>query len=305
MRHGILLIDKPEGPTSHDVVQTVRNTLGEQKIGHLGTLDPAASGLLVLFVGRKALKIVELFQDTHKEYEARIRFGSVSTTYDREGVIGEVPAKKGWHPPTENQLQLLLNDNFLGDISQIPPLHSAVHVDGKRAYNIVRKDPNIGLQLQERTVTVTKAQLVSYAYPDACIAIACSSGTYIRSLAHDLGTLVRSGAYLGGLRRTRVGPWKISDAHPLPCHAERSAGAERSEAEERSQNIRWTDVVPLKNVLADFPRTDLSEDQWKDVQYGRSVNIATASELLIAWFNGLPVAILERTNGGVKPKKVF
>ena len=172
MRHGILLIDKPEGPTSHDVVQIVRSTLGEQKVGHLGTLDPAASGLLVLFVGRKALKTVELFQDTHKEYEARIRFGSVSTTYDREGVIEEVPTKKGWHPPTENQLQLLLRDNFLGDISQIPPLHSAVHVDGERAYSIVRKDPNIGLQLPKRTVTVTKAQLVSYAYPDACIAIA-------------------------------------------------------------------------------------------------------------------------------------
>ena len=204
MRHGVLLIDKPLGITSHDAVQQVRKILHEPKIGHIGTLDPAASGLLVLFVGKKALKTIELFQDLDKEYETRIQFGAVSTTYDSEGLIEDVPEKKGWSPPTQTELIKIINSQFVGNIKQTPPLHSAVHVSGKRAYELARKDPKTDLILPEREVHVSAIQLISYGYPEACIRINCGTGTYIRSIVHDLGQIMRCGAYVRELKRLKV-----------------------------------------------------------------------------------------------------
>src|SRR3989339_527081 len=134
MRHGFLLIHKPVGPTSHDVVQAVRRRLNEGKIGHLGTLDPAAEGLLVLAVGAKALKGIELFSDLPKEYRAHIHFGATSTTYDREGVIERWSPVAGWHAPDEITIRSIIGSRFLGKIQQVPPAHSAVKIGGRRAY---------------------------------------------------------------------------------------------------------------------------------------------------------------------------
>jgi tRNA pseudouridine55 synthase len=287
MRHGILLIAKPEGPTSHDIVQQARRVLHEPKIGHLGTLDPAASGLLVLFVGKKALKTIELFQDTEKEYEARILCGSISSTYDREGVIKAQPEKKGWSAPTQTELQNILRTQFTGTISQRPPAHSAVHLDGERAYDIIRKDPNAILDLPEREVTISNVQLISYGYPNICLKITCSAGTYIRSIAHDLGQLMRSGAYLEGLKRTRVGSWRLEDAIEV------------------DEPPAWGNVLPLKEILSGFPRVDLTEETYADVQNGRSFTASISDEPTLAWYDDLPVAILERKEGKVKPRKVL
>ena len=289
MRHGILLIDKREGLTSHDVVASVRKILHEQSIGHIGTLDPLATGLLVLFVGKKALKVLELFQGLPKTYEARITFGKVSATYDREGPLEEVQPKKGWSPPTEKQLLELLATAFTGDHTQTPPMHSAIHIDGERAYEIIRKNPHTLFTPPTRTVRITKMQLLSYAYPSACIRITCSSGTYIRSLAHELGELLRCGAYLDGLKRTKVGDWKLEDSKPL-------------------EKISWVDVLPLKDMLLPFPKKELSDEEWKEIEHGRSIPFSLSEEPCIAWHRELPVAILEKDPkdpGKVKPRKVL
>ncbi len=286
MRHGILLIDKPAGITSHDVVQSVRKTLGESSVGHLGTLDPAATGLLVLFVGKKALKTIELFQNVGKEYEAEIEFGKVSSTYDREGVIEDVPTKPGWEEPTEAKLLELLRSRFTGLIRQHPPKYSAVHLHGKRAYELARENPDLELDLPEREVMVSALQLLSYKYPNAKLRIACSTGTYIRSIAHDLGQMIRSGGYLTGLRRTKVGPWSLKDA-------------------KEKDTVAWGHVIPLKELLAEFPRHDLSDEEWKNIQHGKSIEVEVREEPLLGWYENLPVAILERDGKKAHPRKVL
>ncbi|HLD07504.1 MAG TPA: tRNA pseudouridine(55) synthase TruB [Candidatus Peribacterales bacterium] len=286
MRHGILLIDKPAGITSHDVVQKIRKLLGERDIGHLGTLDPAATGLLVLFVGKKALKVLELFQGAEKEYEAEILFGKVSTTYDRDGVIEESPKKAGWEEPSEAVLLKILREKFTGLINQRPPAHSALHLHGRRAYELMHENPDAIIDMPMRPVTISAIQLISYGYPHAKLRVACSSGTYIRSIAHDLGGFLRCGAYLEGLRRTRVGAWSLSDANTIEVAA-------------------WGQVIPLKEILSVFPRYDLSEEEWKDIEHGRSIAIDLTEEPLIAWFENLPVAIMERDERGAHPRKVF
>jgi tRNA pseudouridine55 synthase len=286
MRHGVLLIDKPAGITSHDVVDAARRALHERSIGHLGTLDPLATGLLVLFVGKKALKAVELFQSTEKEYETRAHFGAVSSTYDRDGVIEQTPDRKGWHPPTQSQLNDILQSRFLGEIRQTPPAYSAVHIDGERAYEIIRRNPDAVLDLKEREITVTKMQLISYAYPSAMLLIGCSSGTYIRSIVHDLGQVLRCGAYVEALRRTKVGSWRVEDAEEL-------------------DGVSWADVIPLKEILSDFPCHHLSDEEWEHIRHGRVIPVRVMEEPLIAWHRELPAAILERKGDGAKARKVF
>jgi tRNA pseudouridine55 synthase len=285
MKHGVLLIDKPEGPTSHDIVQKARKALGERSIGHIGTLDPAASGLLVLFVGKKALKTIELFKDLEKEYDARIAFGKISSTYDRDGHIEDFPQKKGWRIPSENELMIILHDKFTGLISQVPPSHSAVHVLGKRAYAIMRDDPSAVLNLNEREISITKMQLVSYKYPNCMLRIGCSSGAYIRSIANDLGQVLKCGGYLEGLRRTKVGAWKVDDA--------------------QQDDISWGNVIPLKEILIDFPKINLTDEQFEDIKHGRLIDAKITEYPCIGWHDGLPIGILKMKEGKVHGRKVL
>ncbi len=270
MRHGFLLIHKPEGPTSHDVVSQVRKALGERKIGHLGTLDPAASGLLVLAVGAKALKVVEFFGDLHKEYIAGITFGAVSTTYDKEGSIEEVTPKPGWKIPEDVDVQCTITDKFIGSISQVPPSYSAVKTGGERAYRKMRQGK--GVELPARSVQIDSCKIISYEFPDLQLQVACGSGTYIRSLAHDLGSALKFGAYLASLERTKVGEWSLEDA----VDPEKAA---------------WGHVLPLKEVLADFEKVDVSPEEADALRQGQSIKRAVKPDVL-AWSEGLPIAIL-------------
>jgi len=283
MRHGFLLLNKPEGPTSHDCVASVRKSLSEPKIGHLGTLDPAAEGLLVLAVGAKALKVVELFRDLTKEYEAQIKLGAVSSTYDKEGVIEEVTLKPGVCVPDDVVLKNAIQDRFLGKIQQIPPGHSAIKVGGERAYRKMRQGK--GVDLPPRTVEVTKCDVLSFNYPNLTLRVACGSGTYIRSLAHDLGELLRCGGYLSGLNRTKVGEWSIKDAVEL-------------------EEVKWTDVIPLKEALADFEGVDLSEEEAEDLRHGRDIKMKVDPDT-IAWSGELPIAILVPLDGKAHARKVL
>lgn len=270
MRHGFLLIDKPIGFTSHDAVAVVRKTLGERKVGHLGTLDPEASGLLVLAVGAKALKVVELFNDLTKEYDAGVRFGAVSTTYDKEGTLEEVERTPGWPEPSETDIQNAIRNNFLGEIEQVPPAYSAISVGGERAYKKMRQGK--GVDLPARTVQIDVCDIASYAYPDLVLHVDCGSGTYIRSLAHDMGSVLRCGAYLSSLRRTKVGEWLVQDAvHP--------------------EKVAWAHVQPLKDVLTPFDSVEVSPEEAVDLSHGKAISREVKPDV-IAWCEGLPIAIL-------------
>lgn len=254
----------------------VRRILGERKIGHLGTLDPAASGLLVMAVGAKALKVVELFNELPKAYEAHICFGAVSTTYDREGVIEQILRKPGVDEPTEITIRNTIEDRFLGKVEQIPPAYSAVKVGGERAYRKMRQGR--GVNIPPREVEITECDIVAYAYPNLTLRVACSSGTYIRSLAHDLGQVLRCGGYLAGLKRTQVGEWSVQDAVAL-------------------DDVQWVHVVPLKDILAARPQVQLTPQQMTDIRNGRNIPF-TVTPSTIAWFEDLPVAVVDPAKDG-------
>ncbi|MBI3619448.1 tRNA pseudouridine(55) synthase TruB [Candidatus Peregrinibacteria bacterium] len=276
MRHGFLLIDKPIGFTSHDAVAVVRRNFHERSVGHLGTLDPSATGLLVCAVGRKALKVIELFADLRKEYIAEVTLGAVSTTYDRDGVIEATPPKSGWVLPEQAAVQRLIHERFLGKISQVPPAFSAVHVGGERAYRKARQGR--GVNIPPHDVTVHACDIVAYEYPQLRLRIECGSGTYIRSLAHDLGHLLFCGGYLSALRRTKVGEWSIENAVSL-------------------ESATWTDILPLKDILTPFPRLDLTADDFENVRYGRFLE-REVEKHTFGWFEDLPVALLEPAGEG-------
>ena len=209
---GILLIDKPIGWTSFDVVAKVRGGLKQlgvtkPKVGHAGTLDPLATGLLIILVGSYTKK-ASAFSGLDKIYQAEVMLGSVSTTDDKEGVIKNTSTRI---PSTEEIKNVL--KQFLGESEQVPPQFSAVKVNGKRAYKIARegKQPEI----KPRNIKIYTISDINYRYPTITFSISVSSGTYIRSIARDIGEKLGTGAYLCKLVRTEIGNYKLTDAHQL------------------------------------------------------------------------------------------
>ncbi|RKX26218.1 MAG: tRNA pseudouridine(55) synthase TruB [Candidatus Zixiibacteriota bacterium] len=208
--NGILLIDKPSGMTSHDVVQRIRRTVGQKRIGHTGTLDPNAEGLLMLCLGN-ATKIVQFLTGADKKYEAVIFLGKSSVTFDEEGVDHNQSGSNvpDLSPEELNQLLAI----FRGRIRQSVPIYSAVHVDGQRLYKRARKGESVDLPIRE--VEIKEITLIGFDKPYLRIRIRCSSGTYVRSIAHDIGEKLGCGAYLSSLRRTSIGKHSINDAVSL------------------------------------------------------------------------------------------
>ena len=209
---GILVVAKPAGPTSHDVVALVRRLTGVRRVGHGGTLDPFAMGVLPVFLGR-ATRMVEYHLADEKRYRATVVFGARSSTDDLDGEMEPMAGPA----PTRDQIESAL-DGFRGAIEQVPPDHSAVHVDGKRAYELARRGDKP--ELRSRRVTIHSLDLTSWDDSDSDrpvieLEVHCSAGTYIRALARDLGAAVDSGAYLGALTRTASGPFVIDGAHSL------------------------------------------------------------------------------------------
>ncbi len=210
---GILLIDKPSGWTSHDVVAKTRRILGEKthnkkiKVGHTGTLDPMATGLLILVIGGYTKRAGE-FSKLDKTYEAELTLGSVSDTGDGDGKISHVSDLK----PSQKQIEEAIN-SFIGEIKQIPPAYSAIKVDGQRSYKAARAGKPI--QLEPRVVNIYSIDDVTYEYPKLSFSVSVSSGTYVRSLASDIGAKLGSGAYLSSLRRIKVGEFDVKDAKLL------------------------------------------------------------------------------------------
>jgi tRNA pseudouridine55 synthase len=210
LTHGVLAVNKPADRSSHDVVQHVRRLLKQRSIGHTGTLDLLAEGVLVLCLGR-ATKIARFLSDFDKEYEATITLGLTSETFDREGIRPDMtPAD----PPeiTDTELDRILDD-FRGTITQTVPPYSAVRVDGERLYRISRRGEIA--DLPSREISIHELHLIERSRATIRLRVVCSKGTYIRSLAHDLGQRLGCGAYLSALRRTAVGPFRIERAHSL------------------------------------------------------------------------------------------
>ena len=206
--NGFLLINKPRQSSSFDVLRELRRLTGERRQGHAGTLDPLATGLLIVALGQ-GTRLLRYLSGLDKTYIASIKLGASTATDDAEGE--EIPGSD--LVPPQGTIEELLRTHFTGQISQIPPAYSAVHVDGQRAYARARAGQTV--TLSARTVTIQRCQLRHYVYPYLELEIDCSSGTYIRSLARDLGVALGTGAYLSGLIRTRVANYTLEQAHEL------------------------------------------------------------------------------------------
>jgi tRNA pseudouridine55 synthase len=205
---GVLLIDKPAGMTSHDVVDRVRHVLQMKRIGHAGTLDPMATGLLIILVG-KATKLSQYLMSLDKEYEGTVRLGITTKTHDAEG---EVAATRPVPALTEADLRAAMA-TFVGDQYQLPPMFSAKKQDGVPLYKLARKGKEV--EREPRFIRVSSFELTRFALPDFDIRLRCSKGTYVRTLAHDLGEKLGCGAHLAALRRTATDRFHVAQAVPL------------------------------------------------------------------------------------------
>lgn len=244
---GILVVDKPPGPTSHDVVAAARRALGETRIGHTGTLDPLATGVLPLAIGR-ATRLVRFLSAANKDYRATIRFGMTTDSYDITGTetgrTGEVPSRTA----ILDGIQRLT-----GDYLQIPPAFSAKKVEGRRAYQFARQEQVV--TLAPVPVSVTRAELLAIDGACALVALTCSAGFYVRSFAHALGELTGAGACLEALQRTRSGEFEIDAALPLDALHDTGRAA--------------ASLVPMAGLLAHFPAVPITDLGRGYVSHGR------------------------------------
>lgn len=213
MENGVILIDKPTGMTSFGVVARVRRVLSNQqgkkvKVGHTGTLDPFATGLMILVIGKEC-KNAGNYSKLDKIYEATIKLGQVSTTGDPEGEITSFSDQA----PSEEKIKEILN-KFTGTINQRPPIYSAIKIDGQRAYKLARAGKTV--EMPERQVTVYELDLIDYSYPELKVRANVSSGTYIRTLAEDIGGILGTGAYCTQLRRISIDKWNVGQSVTLP-----------------------------------------------------------------------------------------
>ena len=287
---GVIVVDKPEGPTSHDVVSIVRRGTGVRKVGHAGTLDPRASGVLVLCLG-PATRLSEYLSTSKKIYAARIRFGESTKTYDAEGETTSFAGEL----PSEAQIESAL-DTFRGEIQQIPPPYSAVKIQGRKAYELARAGKPV--KLDPRSVTVYELKVLDYQPPDLSIRVECSAGTYIRSLAHDLGAALSTGAHLVALRRLKAGHFGLE-------HAARLETLEA--AMRRGEWQSW--LLPASEALPDFPIVTVEKPELEKIRNGQRIPAryqATGMARALGQ-DGELVAILESVEHGREwqPRKVF
>ena len=283
MPSGLVLIDKEQGWTSHDVVAKLRGILGTRKIGHAGTLDPMATGLLVLGVDA-GTKLLQFLVGAEKQYLATIRFGANTTTDDAEG---EVTQSFDASAITSTQVDSEILQ-FLGEIDQVPSSVSAIKVDGKRAYDLVREGKTV--ELKSRRVTVSKFERLSELRADGSLVevdvlVDCSSGTYIRALARDLGAKLGVGGHLSALRRTRVGNYDVQNASLL------------------SGEINLLDLTDSARLL--YPELEIDAQSEVDLRHGKRIPSGALATVCAVNLSGTLVAILEKSGSDYKSIVVF
>jgi tRNA pseudouridine55 synthase len=284
---GLLIVDKPAGWTSHDVVARIRKLAGTRRVGHAGTLDPMATGVLVVGV-QQATRLLGYLALTQKEYSATIRLGQTTDTDDADGTLtNRVPVKKISEPELHAAMAALT-----GEIRQVPPGVSAIKVGGTRAYKLARTGQ--APELAPRSVTVEAFELVAIRpgadLVDLDVRVRCSSGTYVRALARDLGAALAVGGHLTVLRRTRVGPYLVSQAATVDELAER------------------LELIPLAEAAgAAFPRRELSDAEAQAVGHGARLPATGTGEAPVAAFrpDGTLVALLTDAGDRARSLAVF
>lgn len=254
---GVLVVDKPIGLTSHDVVQIIRRGTGIRRAGHTGTLDPRASGVLVILIG-PAVRLSEFVSASDKRYQATIHLGSSTDTYDSEGEIVEPDMPRVSVDEISEEYFNEVLQRFVGEIEQVPPPYSAVKVQGKKAYEMAREGEEV--DLSPRIIKVYSLDVLEWAPPEVVIDVYCSSGTYVRSLANDLGKELGTGAHLVGLRRTKSGRFTLRDAVPL---------RRLQEAFDAGNWYRY--LIPAAEALADWPMVELDADQVELIRHGHRI----------------------------------
>ena len=295
---GILIVAKPAGPTSHDVVALVRRLAATKRVGHGGTLDPFASGVLPVFLGH-ATRVVEYHLSDRKAYRATVCFGASSTTDDLEGERTPATGPAPDRGAVEGALA-----GFIGPISQRPPVYSAIKVGGRRAYAMARAGEAVTLASREVTIDALTIDAWDDSDPErpvAVIDVHCSAGTYVRALARDLGEAVGSAAYLGALTRTASGPFGLADATPLEVI--RTAAADGSDG--LAPYLR-----PIDAGLEALPEVVLSETEVAAIAKGQFVRPAAGLPTPAAHYrlrgpDGALVAIATGNAGRLAPDKVF
>jgi tRNA pseudouridine55 synthase len=247
---GLLVVDKPQGMTSHDVVAVARRRLREKRIGHTGTLDPLATGVLPLACGR-ATRLVRFLTASDKDYDATIRFGLTTDSYD---ITGEETSRSAVRPSRERLDEALAS--LRGDYLQMPPAYSAKKVAGRRAYDLARKDEPVTLTAVP--VSVTRAEVMDFDGDRARIELTCSAGFYVRALAHRLGELVGAGACLEALRRTRSGDFRLESALTLDALVEEEDAAAGF-------------LIPMEELLPRMPAIRVTDEGLQRVSHGREL----------------------------------
>ena len=256
--NGILLIDKPQDWTSNDVVSKMRGILHERRIGHSGTLDPLATGLLVVFVGR-ATRAVEFAEADSKEYIAGLRLGLKTDTQDVTGnVLSECECKA-----SRNELLSAL-ERFKGDILQIPPMYSAIKIGGRKLYELARKGEEI--ERKPRKINISKLDIIGEENGDYTLDVACSKGTYIRTLCNDIGETLGCGGCMSSLRRVKAGVFGVEDAHTLE---EIQSAADNETVSEL--------IIPVDTLFAGHPEITVSASKEKKLRCGNVVNTDAAN----------------------------
>jgi tRNA pseudouridine55 synthase len=283
---GVLNIDKPQGLTSHDVVNQIRRLSGLRRVGHAGTLDPLATGVLLLCLGR-ATRLVEYMLGQRKKYEATIRLGQTTNTYDADG---EIVVERPVNVSEETLVHALAH--FRGSIQQQPPLFSAVKKGGQPLYQFARR--GIDVERPLRDVTIYALELLEWSAPYLRLHVECSAGTYIRSLAHDLGETLDCGGHIVALRRTAVGNFTIGEAIRL---------------RELTQDNLGLHLQPGDTAVAHLPRLDLAMVEAETLQQGRPLlSLASQSENTLARAydsTGRFIGIVIHHEGFWQPRKMF
>lgn len=286
----LLNLNKPSGPTSHDVVDAVRRGTSQRKVGHAGTLDPMAEGVLILALG-KATRLLEYLTASDKRYRATVRLGLTTDTYDLEGEVVERLSLPG--DVTTESVGNLLSTRYTGQILQQPPIYSALKVGGKSAHARARAGEEV--KLDPRPVTIYSIGLLAFDPPDLTLEVHCGPGTYVRSLAHDLGQALGCGAALAALTRLASGSFHVDGAVSLETF------------EAGFGDDTWRDhLLPADLALDGTPQVHLDEDGFSRVRNGQFLPAPDATGLARAYASdGRFIAVLQGQGDAWRPKKVF